>query len=348
MEALVDGLMLAPPYVCLSLAYGLVYMLGILDLSVSARFTAAAYGGWICVRVLGWYPAVDPVVLGGSVLVAVATAAACWALLAPLARDNALVGLVGSLGLVYALQALYQLAFGAAPRVYTTYPVESGVTVFGAVGTPLQWAAMGYAVAAVVAVAILLHLPGWGQRLRAVAADPEIASAVLGIRPGRIAWASALFASVLVAPAAVLYGAGHGVSPSTGMDIGLTAFVAAIVAGRERPLGAAVTATFLVVLRSAAIRWSVWELSGAVISGGLAFWIGGCLCRAPAGRVLAGLATGAVVFLAIRTVSGASGGLLPPVVVPAEFQDVVPYVLILAGLLLRPAGLLSIQPERAV
>lgn len=349
MEALLDGMMIAPPYVCLALAYGLVYsMLGIMDLSVSARFTASAYGGWLATGLVGWYPALDPAVLGVGLVAAVIVSTACWLLLAPLTQENSLAALIGSLGLVYVLQAAYQLAFGSVPRVYATYPVESGVSILGVFGTPLQWAGVVYALFAVLVVATLLRTRGWGRRLQAVAADPDFASAVLGISQRRIALSTALIASAITAPAAILYAASHGVSPSTGVDIGLVAFVATIVAGRERPLGAAGVAVLLVALRSASIRWTIWELSGAIVFGGVAFWIAGWWCEAIAGRVAIGLAAGVAGFVMVRSVGEVAPTWLPAVVIPASFQDVVPYLLIVLGLMFRPAGLLSLRPERAV
>src|SRR5687767_2077485 len=114
-------------------------MMGLMDLSVSVRFTAAAYGGWVASRWLGWYPAHDPLVLLAAIAAAMLAAAICWALLLPLARDEPLAVLIGSLGLTYVLQAVFQLVFGPSPRVYSTHPVESGVVFLGATGTPLQW-----------------------------------------------------------------------------------------------------------------------------------------------------------------------------------------------------------------
>ncbi len=184
--------------------------------------------------------------------------------------------------------------------------------------------------------------------MKAVAADPDLASAVLGIRQKRIAFMTTLIASGIAAPAAVLYAASHGVSPSTGIDIGLMAFVATIVAGRERPLGAAGVALLLVAFRSAAIRWTVWELSGTVVSAGVAFWLVGRWRAGIPGRVLGGVAAGVVGYLLMNSVKEVSPSWLAAVVIPANFQDVVPYLLILLGLLLRPTGLLSARAERVV
>lgn len=349
MDAFFDGVMISPPYICLALAYGLVYgMLGVMDLTISVRFTAAAYVGWLGSRLLGWHPSVDPCVLVGGVLAAAILGIACWLLVEPLTRGAPLAALVGSLGLVYVLQSVFQFAFGASPRVYLSYPVESGMNFLGISGTPLQWVGVAYALVAVIGVGVMLHTHGWGRRLHAVAADTEFASSVLGIDPSKVALSTAILASVVIAPAAIFYAAAHGVSPTTGADIGLTAFVATIMAGRGRPLGAAGVALMLVSARSVAIRWTIWELSGSIVIGVIGFWIAGRFTDGPARRWGIGLALAAVGFFMISTGLESWPEALPHVVIPASFQDVVPYVLVLAGLLLRPTGLLSGQVARAV
>jgi branched-subunit amino acid ABC-type transport system permease component len=321
-------------------------MLGIMDLTVSTRFTAAAYGGWLASEWLGWYPTHDPMVLVAAVAVAVLVAVACWTLLAPLTRSEQQTALIGSLGLTYVLQAGFQFAFGPAPRVFHNYPVESGLTLLGITGTRLQWTGLVYAQLATIFVALLLHSKFWGRSLQAVAADPDLAAAVFGLDRRRLAGQVSIVTALILGPIAVVYGAGHGVAPATGVDIGLLAFVATIVAGRQRPLAAAGVALGLVVVRSVAIRWTIWELG----AGGLGVVL---LLACPtmrnipqALRVAASLVSGLLCF-GITAFAVDSGG-LPRWVIPASFQDVIPYLLILAGLLARPSGLFAPQPTRAV
>lgn len=254
LQALLDGFLIAPPYACLALAYGLVYgMLGAMDLTVSSRFTAAAYGGWAATSALGWHPVFDPAVMSAAIAAAVGMTILTWALLEAMSREQPLTVLIGSLGLGYVLQAAYQAVFGAQPRTYESYPVESGLEFLGTSATKLQIAGLAYAVVSTCIVAQLLRSRSWGRRLRAVAADPELSTAVFAIRQRRIAWMTVLAASAVAAPAAVIHAASHGVSPETGTEMGLTAFIANVVAGRARPIGAVLVAVLLVAVRSVAI-----------------------------------------------------------------------------------------------
>jgi len=89
MDPVVDSLLMAPPYVCLAMAFGLSYgMLGVMDLTIAVRFAAAAYGGWIGSMLFGLYPALDPAALFGALGGAMIVSVAAWSLLAPLARQQ--------------------------------------------------------------------------------------------------------------------------------------------------------------------------------------------------------------------------------------------------------------------
>ena len=347
MTAILDGVLASPPTVCLALAFGLVYgMLGVMDLSVPIRFAAAAYAGWYASRVLGWYPAADPAVLGAAAAGAVGSNWLCWRMLAPLTRAEPLIALVGSLGIAYLFQAVFQLAFGAGPRVYESYPVESGIAFLGTTATPLQLIAFGYATLAVIGLTLWLRARGLGHRLMISAADPEVAESVFAIDRARLAATTTWIASLLIAPAAVFFAIDHGVEPTTGANIGLTAFVATIVAGRQRPILGAAVALLLVITRSLAVRWSL-SLLIAVAAGAL---LGGWLSRsAPSHtrRLAATLGGAAGLGMAVRWME-VGVEWVPIILVPSGFQEVVPYLLILGCLLAKPEGLMARRATRVI
>jgi branched-subunit amino acid ABC-type transport system permease component len=347
LSALLDGAFLAPPYVVLALAYGLVYgMMGMMDLSVAARFTAAAYGGFFAQEILAWHPGVDPAVWLVATCASVVVGGVFFWLLMPLLRQPVLTMLVGSLGLSYALQSVYQGALGATPRVYAHYPVEAGIEFLGTDATPLQLGAAVYAAVACLVTALLLRHGDWRRRVLAVAGDHEIAAAVFAVPRSRVAMEVTVLASILVAPAGVLYAASHGVSPTTGVDMGLLAFVAAIVVGRGRPLGAAVMALLLIVLRSVAIRWPLPNLLVIGVA-----WV--TVVASLPGRW--STVTGALRLAAVMSCGALALALsrrLPDwaryVVIPGSFQDVVPYTVVGLLLVLRPDGVLASRLPRAV
>lgn len=345
MDAILDGLLVSPPYVALTIAYGLLYsMLGVMDLTIPARFTAAAYSAWSCSHLLGWYPAYDPVVLGAAIVGCVVASALCWSLIKPLTGNASLAVLVGSLGLSIVCQALFQLCFGSAPKVFRSYPVESGIEVLGTTATPLQIASLIYSVITIVLIIVLLRVGDWGRDIKAVAANPEVAQSKFAINTVRVHWTTVGLVSLVIAPTAVFYGAGHGVSPTTAADIGLLAFVATIVAGKERPIGAVVTVVLLVIIRSVGIRW---ELTTVIAS--VAF-IGALSVLYF--RSMAPSRTSVVSVILLLVGAGVSGGVSllknDGFVVSAGFQDIVPYSAILMILLISPRGVFSSKVLREI
>lgn len=349
MQAIFDSVLVSPPYVCLALAYGLVYgMLGIMDLSLPARYTAAAYAGWLASHWLLWYPVLDPFVVVAGLVGAVVMCVFCWKLVEPLTTTTPMATLVGSLGLSYAMQAVFQLLFGAAPRVFTSYPAENGWEVLSVTATPLQWVGACYAAAATVVVVVLTRSRKWGHRLQAVASNGSLASATLGISVNRVAWSVMLVASAIIAPAGVIYAVGHGVSPSTGVDVGLVAFIAAIIAGRNRPVGSAFVAFLLVLTRGAAIRFSIWEISGFLLAATATWYL---LRLFGTGRFVAFVVTVAAGCLGYQGITFIEQWWKPAMataIIPAAFQDVVPYGVILVVVLFRPTGLLLNRVGRVV
>jgi branched-subunit amino acid ABC-type transport system permease component len=352
--SIVEGLLESSFVVCLALAYGLLYgTLRVMDLTVATRAAAAGYGGWWLASLLAHTgnPTLNPLVWLAAIGAALVVTFVLWALLAPLTKSAPLVMLVGSLGLSILLQATYQFLFGAAPRVFGAYPVERGIPFLGTSATRLQLISAIYAILALTVVAGIFHLTTFGKRLRTMAQDPEVAQAVFGIDVQRLAWLTVLLASALAAPAALLYCIGHGVSPFSGVQQGLLAFVASIVAGRERPLGSGFVALVLVVATTLAVKTGIVELiafSLLVRSAGYVVWRYG-LHVPPLVRVtfLAG-----AVLLAARVVTALfeAAGLsqISGVRVPSEFQPLVPYALVAAALLWRPRGVLFTAEERVV
>lgn len=323
-------------------------MLGVMDLTVSVRFGAAAYCGWLASTTLGWYPAIDPLVMVASVGGAALVSALIWQLLKPLARHNTVTCLIGSLGLVQVFQAAFQAAFGAAPRVYSSYPVESGVDLAITTATPLQICGLAYAVLAVSATACLLRFGGWGRQLQLVAADPDLAETSYGVSRRKIEWSVNLIIAALIAPAAIIYVAGHGVSPTTGTELSLMAFVAAIVAGRQRPIGAVFLVVLLVVLRSVAIRWPIPEFAFATCAGFVTL-VSIRRIRADATvRLMLSCVAGIVCFGLVTLFREHADIQLTDATVPSQFQELIPYLAIVVALLIRPTGILASRPERKV
>lgn len=345
MEALIDGIIAGSPYGVLGLAYGLIFgVLGTMDLTLAARFTIASYAGWSVSGALGWYPALDPVVLLAATSAAALSAMACWLLLEPLSRSSALGGLVASLGLTYALQAGMQATFGAAPVSFASYPVEKGAAVLGTFITPLQGLGVVYAALAFTAVAVLTRTRAFGASLGVLSENPELACAVFGLNRSLLAFTTFVVATILVAPAAVIYTAGHGIRPDTGFNHALLAFVGTIVTGPRQPLGAGLVTISLVVLRVVSVSWSLLELAGALLGGALAFAL---LRRRPRVWAFSATAGGCVAGKVAAAWVGPWLGAAGAWKLSSTYEEVVPLVAVTVLLLLRPDGVLATAIRRS-
>jgi branched-subunit amino acid ABC-type transport system permease component len=238
--------------------------------------------------------------------------------------------------------------------VFTGYPAETGIPFLGTAATPLQLLATGYMLLAVLSTALILSRTGFGDRLRAVAEDPEVAHSVFGLDVQRLTWQAVLFAGLLIAPAGLLHAVGNGVAPGTGSQFGLLAFVATIVAGRRRPFAAAGIALALALIGTLSTRWTLVEAIVCVILGG-----GSIIAVRKMSSSLPVLARGAVaavaLILAIVTseycvalISDALPVEISAFQIPSAYQPLIPYLAIVAALLWRPNGIFADLKQRTV
>jgi len=208
--------------------------------------------------------------------------------------------------------------------------------------------ALSYSIVAAVTVFVMLRLRGWGHNLQAVAADADLAETVFGLSRSRVEWTTAAAVAIILAPAGLFYAAGHGVTPTTGTDMSLLAFVAAIVAGRSRPIGAVLVVILLVAVRSVSIRWPLSQFI-LVVAGGAAMvvalrahWVA-CTRVATIATVACAVCVVALVCLRWYPLDTLSFFTMP-----SAFQDVAPYIFIVGWLLIKPRLGHLLWPERRV
>jgi branched-subunit amino acid ABC-type transport system permease component len=357
--SIVDGVIASSAVVCLALAYGITYgMLGVMDLTLSARFASAAFASWWVAQT--FYASKNPVfapavwigAIGGATILTVLL----WMAMAPLTRRAPLVVLIGSLGLVTMTEAGFQAVFGTTAKVFTGYPTETGVFFMGTTATPLQLTAAGYAILAVLLTAIVLANTGFGDKLHAIAEDPEVARCVFGLNVAKLTRQAILFTALLIGPAGMLYAVSHGATAVTGHNFGLIAFISTIVAGRRRPLAAAGIALVLTVLGTVFTRWNMAEwiafttvTCSVVIMAHQLIQRRKLTVRARAalyGTALVGgiVLAEALANFALRTLP--EGG--QSYHIPSAYQPLFPYLVIGVALLWRPKGIFADSKERMV
>ncbi|MCE9637844.1 MAG: hypothetical protein K8T90_19260 [Planctomycetes bacterium] len=354
LPGLADGVIASPPVVCLALAYGIVFgVLGTMDLTLGVRFAASAYAAHAVTQVLGlegdpaFHPAAWAAALAGGLVATMLT----WWLVRQLEQAGQMAVLIGSLGLSFAVGAALQWAFGARPVGFAGHPVQVGHAILGTTVTPLEGLALAWTCVAVIVAAWTLTRTRFGDRLAIVSADPEFAHANLGLRRGPLAWRAVLLSACLIAPAGFLYGVGHGATSTTGSEQALLAFVAAIAAGPRRPIAAAGSAMLVVVAGRVAVRAQLLELAALMALAAILVPLALALARRRSQRATTAIVSALVIaVLAAPTVAAAiravAGTELGESRIPSGYQPLIPYLLLLVALLLRPRGIWAQREDR--
>lgn len=244
-------------YGLMALGFGLIYSTTrVLHLAHSAVFVLAAYGLYIGTDLLRLPLGVG--LLCGLVLAVVAGLLTerfvYWPLAARRAPGPILI--ISSFGVQVALVNLVTLVFGTTSQV-AAQPFGSVVSLFGARITTIQALQLASLAVAFGAMALLLWRTRFGEIIRALADDPELAS-VLGFPVRRIRLVVIGLGSVLAALAGLLIFLDVGIEPHSGFPVMLAGAVACIVGGLRRLLAPAVGALLLGVLQSLV----VWRVSG--------------------------------------------------------------------------------------
>jgi len=168
------------------------------------------------------------------------------------------VSFLGAFALFLALQGAAQLVWGDNPRT-AQYPADlSGATeILGAFVSVYDVAVMAVGAAVAVGLFLMLNKSSLGSRVRAVAQDRVMATA-LGIRAPRVSLIVFAIGSFLAGAAGAL------TAPVTSVDMSLAAsyivpaFVVVIVGGLGSIQGALLAALLLGVMESVLFRYATW------------------------------------------------------------------------------------------
>jgi branched-chain amino acid transport system permease protein len=161
--------------------------------------------------------------------------------------------LVSTLGVALILQNVAAIVWGPTSRSFPTLLNGTGVHIGGATLTLQELVTIGVAVALAVAFEVVRKRTLFGKLGRAVAHDPEMASAI-GANTAVMAVVAFAAAGVFAGIAGVLIGPITYANPYLGDTYGIAGFVALMIGGTERPVGAMVGGLILGVLEEAAKR----------------------------------------------------------------------------------------------
>lgn len=143
--------------------------------------------------------------------------------------SNAIL-LIASIALMFLLENVLLLIFGASVQSLNTVPVQTGVDIGGASITPLQIIIIATAIALSFILWLAMRYSKFGKLMRAVADNPELAE-TSGVNTFRVqAWSFAL-GSVLAAVAGILIALELNMTPSMGTNWAVRGFTSSVVGG---------------------------------------------------------------------------------------------------------------------
>ncbi len=159
--------------------------------------------------------------------------------------------LVSTLGVALILQNVAAIIWGPTSRSFPTLLNGTGVHIGSATLTVQELLTIGVAVAMAAAFELVRKRTLFGKAGMAVAYDPEMASA-LGVDTGTMAIVAFAGAGIFAGVAGVLIGPITYSNPYLGNTYGIAGFVALMIGGTERPVGAMVGGLILGILEEAA------------------------------------------------------------------------------------------------
>ena len=280
-QLVINGLIAASGYVLVGLGVGLVYSTArFIHFAHAIVFTLCAY-----LTLLYSKMALLPIWLGIPLSVLSVTMLGVLievAVYRPLRRrrSSSLVLLLASLGVYTVIQNIISLGFGDQTRSLRDGSLSSSVAVIGARASLVQLCLISAAIIVTTFIALCWSSTRIGRTFRAIASDPDLASA-LGVSVDRyLAFAVAL-ASALAGIAGILIAFDLDMQPTMGLGIFLMAFIAFIVGG-----GSSFHGLVLGAVGIAGVQQISGWFFGAMWEDAIAFMIlGAFLAQAP-GRAI--------------------------------------------------------------
>ncbi|MCL2355792.1 MAG: branched-chain amino acid ABC transporter permease [Defluviitaleaceae bacterium] len=264
---LINGLSAGSIYALVALGYTMVY--GIVKLINFAHGDVIMVGSYI-IYFLARYAGV-PFLL--AVFLAMVGCAILGVLMEkvaykPLRNATRLSALITAIGVSLFLQNAFMVAFRPDPRPFPSLGVEGSVTLFGDV--TVSWLAI-ITISVSALMMLLLHLfvkkTKMGKAMRAVSEDSGAAS-LMGVNVNNTIAVTFAIGSALAAVGSALYASTFPlVEPFMGLQMGLTAFVAAVLGGIGIIPGAMLGGLLLGVIESLTRAYVSTLWSDAVVFG---------------------------------------------------------------------------------
>ncbi|MGV8150869.1 MAG: branched-chain amino acid ABC transporter permease [Candidatus Woesearchaeota archaeon] len=145
-------------------------------------------------------------------------------------KSSNVILLVASFGILIFLESFLLILFGADVKTINFIPVQKGVSVLGAIITPLQIIILVVSILLFIALYLFMKYSKIGKAMRAVSDSKEV-SEIVGIDSERIyAWGF-IISSFIAGIAGILIALEQNLEPSMGTSLVLKGFTGAIIGG---------------------------------------------------------------------------------------------------------------------
>jgi len=246
-QNLIDALALGSLYALIALGVTVIYsVMGMMNFAHGEFIMLAAYALYVLAGLPFGVALAGALVTG--VLIAVVAERVAFR---PARRSDLPAQLVTSLAVATILQNIVTAAVDARPQSVAAPSVISESTELGAVSVPnLEFLTLGLTVAVLGGLSWLLYRTRAGLAMRAAAENFEMAR-LLGVRADRVIVLSFAVSGALAAAVGVLLVMQTGqVSPTMGLTPVLVGFVAVVIGGFGRMVGAVFGGVLLGVVSS--------------------------------------------------------------------------------------------------
>lgn len=237
----VEGISHGGVYALIALGYTMVYgVLGLINFAHSDVFMIGAYVGIYTASFFGLVATSSHGASPGvAAAVFVAAMVACAALgmvierlaYRPVRHAPKLTPLVTAIGVSMLLQNLAILAFTATPRGFPPVVRKVSVALGPVTVANVKLINLGVAVALMIGLTLLVQRTRVGRAMRALSVNID-AARLMGVHTDRIIAVTFGLGSALAGAGGVLFGIDEpSITPLTGVQLGLKAFVAAVLGG---------------------------------------------------------------------------------------------------------------------
>ena len=138
--------------------------------------------------------------------------------------------IIVSFGVLFFLESLILMLFGAGVKTVSPFPVQKGITVFGGIITPLQIVLVFVALTLFGLLFLFMKHTRIGKAIRAVRDSREV-SEIIGISTEKIYGTVFVIASLIAGIAGILIGLEQNLEPTMGTNLVIKGFTGAVIGG---------------------------------------------------------------------------------------------------------------------